>query len=270
MALLVLAACGDRGSSTAEGGTTALDRIVQRGEMRVGYLVWPPAVTRDERTGALGGIFPQMVTQIATALNVRVTWQEVTLANFSAALNTGQIDFSIGPTFVTIPRAASVSFTEPVAYVGNAAVVRTNSSFRPASFQDVVERSGLKVAVLQGQALEELVGRTLDSAQIVILSGGNLTAPLAAVSSGRADIGFMNSVTVASYAAEHPEVTPVLMDAQVEILPLSWATRIRDQDLLTFLNASITYMKSTGRLAEFQRSAPIQLLYDTPQLHSNR
>ncbi|HEX6372504.1 MAG TPA: transporter substrate-binding domain-containing protein [Longimicrobium sp.] len=268
--LLAVLGCDQRDSpSRPAANPTGVDRIIQRGEMRVGYLVWPPAVTRDQRTGEIGGIFPDMVKQLADALRVRVVWQEVTLANFSAALNTGQIDFSIGPTFVTIPRAAVVSFTQPVAYVGNAAVVRTNSDFRPASFEEV-DRPGIKVAVLQGQALQELVARSFRSAQPVVLSGSDLTAPLAAVSSGRADIGFMNSVTVEAYAAAHPEVTPVLRDARIEVLPLAWATRTRDDDLRNFLDASITYLKSTGRIAEFQQKASTPLLYDIPDLEPVR
>jgi polar amino acid transport system substrate-binding protein len=196
LAALFFVACDRAPGGTGSGHSGLLDRIVERGEMRVGYLVWPPAVTRDESTQQLGGIFPDMVQQVAEALQVRVVWQEVTLANFAAALNTGQVDFSVGPTFVTIPRAAAVSFTTPVAYVGNAAVVRTASNFRPSTLEQV-DRRGMRVAVLQGQAIEELVRRALDSAEVVVLAGGNLTAPLAAVAAGQADIGFMNSVTVA-------------------------------------------------------------------------
>lgn len=260
---VIVSACS-KGQMTQEK-PDAIQRIVERGEIRVGYLVWPPAVLRDERTQMISGLFPDLVSQIASALKVRVVWQEVTLANFAAALNTNQVDFSIGPTFVTIPRAAAISFTQPVAYVGNAAVVRTKGAFRPLSFEEI-DRPGIRVAVLQGQALEELVTRSLRSAQKVVLSGSNLTAPLVAVSAGRADIGFMNAVTVSTYAAAHPEVTAVLLNNQVEILPLSWATRIQDSDLLGFLNSSITYLKSTGRIAAAQKGMSTKLLYDIPEL----
>jgi ABC-type amino acid transport substrate-binding protein len=245
----------------------AIDQIVKRGEMRVGYLVWEPCVTREPGASTLGGIFPAMVEQIAKNLGVRVVWKETTLANFAAGLGTGQFDFSIGPTFTTIPRAAAVNFTQPVAYVGNSAVVARGSTLGPKSLFDL-NLPSITIAILQGQALEEFVRHNLPKAKHLILAGGDLTAPLAAVSSGQAQIGFMNSVTVAQYAAQHPEVRPVFAGSdQVEVLPLSWATRGDDQRTLAFLNSAITYLKSSGRLAEYQSHEPIHLLYDVPKLH---
>jgi polar amino acid transport system substrate-binding protein len=208
-----------------------------------------------------------MINQIAKNLNVQVTWKETTLANFAAGLNTGQFDFSVAPTFVTIPRAASVKFTQPVAYVGNSGVVKSSGVLKPRRLEEL-NKSNIKIALLQGQALDEFCRRNLPQAQFVVLSGSDLTAPLVAVSSGQADIGFMNSVTVAKYVAEHPEVEAVFTgDEQVEILPLCWATTGNDSRLHDFLDASITYLKSTGRLAEYQKKQKIQLLYDMPRLH---
>lgn len=266
--LLVTVSCqspAERPKSGEESSGT-LQEITRRGEMRVGYLPWNPTVIKDSRTGTLSGIYPDMVNEIAKALGVKISWQETTLANFAAGLNTGQFDFSVGPTFVTIPRAAAVAFTVPVNYVGNSGVVRADSDFRPKTIEDL-KKPGLRIAVLQGQALEEYCRRNLPQADLLVISGGDLTAPLVAVSSNRADVGLMNSVTVASYSAEHSEVAPVLMgNSQVEVLPLSWAVRHQDADLLAFLNASITYLKSSGRLEQYQRAHPIKLLYDIPEL----
>lgn len=268
VALLLLPSCERQTSQTNQTvQTSALDRIQSRGEMHVGYLVWPPCVLRDEKTGEMSGIFPDMVTQIATNLNVKVVWEETTLANFAAGLNSGQFDFSVGPSFVTVPRAAAVKFTQPICFVGNSAVVKTSGTFKPQSLEDL-NSPNVKIATLQGQVLDEFCRRNLPKAQLLVLSGGDLTAPLVAVSSGQADIGFMNSVTVAKYTAAHPEVQAVFMgDQQVEILPLSWATTGNDSRLKDFLDASITYLKATGRLAEYQKKQPIALLYDTPRLH---
>lgn len=267
-AIGALAGCGQQpGGQPAAPLNSAINRIQSRGEMLVGYLVWEPCVLRDQRTGELSGIFPDMVAQIAKNLNVKVVWKETTLANFAAGLNTAQFDFSVGPTFVTVPRAASVKFTQPVAYVGNSAVVRKDSILKPQRLEDL-NKASIKVATLQGQALEEFCHRNLPQAQIIVLSGGDLTAPLIAVSSGQADIGFMNSVTVAKYVAEHPEVEAIFTgEHAVEVLPLAWATTGNDSRMCDFLNASITYLRSTGRLAEYQKKQPIGLLYDTPRLH---
>ena len=247
--------------------STTLGAMMARGEMRVAYVAWNPAVIKNAETGVLTGIFPDMINHMADLLKVKVAWNETTLANFAAGLQSGQYDFSVGPTFITIPRSVPVAFTQPVAYVGNSAVIRKKVK-PPASVQDIADR-GMKVAVLQGQAMDEYFKRRYPKIQLLSLSGGDLTAPLAAVSAGQADIGFMNTVTVTQFVDAHPETKAVFIgEKQLEMLPLAWATRHEDQSLRAFLESSITYLKATGRLEEIQRKYPIQLLYDTPILHA--
>ncbi len=225
--------------------------------MRVGYLVAEPMIRRNPETKEIEGIFADMVRQIARTLNVEVEWVETNLASFAAGLQSDLFDFSVGPSFVTIPRAAAVTFTDPVAFVGNSAVVRADGPLTsPKSLQDFNQK-GLRVAVLQGQALEEYSRKNLPEAEVIVIAGGDLTAPLVAVSAGRADVGLMNSLTITQYTQQHPELRPVLMGAEsVEILPLAWATRKGDVDLRDFLNAAIAYLGSTGRIYEYQKKQP--------------
>lgn len=253
-------------SSPAALTSTTLNAMIARGEMRVAYVSWNPAVIKNAENGTLTGIFPDMINHMADLLKIKVVWYETTLANFAAGLQTGQYDFSVGPTFITVPRSVPVAFTQSVAYVGNSAVIRKKVK-PPSSIQEIANR-GMKVAVLQGQAMDEYFKRRFPSVQLLSLSGGDLTAPLAAVSAGQADIGFMNTVTVTQFVNEHPETKAVFIgEKQLEMLPLAWATRHEDTSLLNFLNSSITYLKSSGRLEEMQHKYPIQLLYDTPTLH---
>lgn len=260
------AAAGAPAAPNAPAGST-LERIQKNGKMRVGYLVAEPMIRRNPDTREIEGIFADMVRQIAGTLNVEVEWVETNLASFAAGLQSDLFDFSVGPSFVTIPRAAAVTFTDPVAYVGNSAVVRADGPLTsPKSLQDF-NKKGLRVAVLQGQALEEYSRKNLPEAEVIVISGGDLTAPLVAVSAGRADVGLMNSLTITQYTQQHPELRPVLMGAEsVEILPLAWATRKVDVDLRDFLNAAISYLGSTGRIYEYQKKQQLQLLYGIPQL----
>lgn len=245
----------------AEPGDSSLQRVISQGELRVGYLVWDPCVRRDERTGTLTGIYPRMIEAIADAVGVEVSWHESSLANFRAGLTSRQFDVFVGAVFITIPRATSASYTKPIAYIGNSGVVRQDGDFRPESISDL-DRPGIRIATLQGQAMEEFIKRRFPRADLLVLSGGDLTAPLAAVSAGRADIGLMNAVTVMKYAGEHEEVVPVLTDAnQIEVLPLAWAVRHEDDDLRSFLDSAIEYLQATGRVQEYQGESPIKLLY---------
>jgi ABC-type amino acid transport substrate-binding protein len=263
--LLTLAAasvssCGPGGLSTGSA-PDALNRIQGNHLMRVGYIDWAPCISRQGRDGPLKGIYVDMVNEVASRLGVRVVWVETNLQNFATELNTGKIDFSVGPHVVTIPRAAAVSFTIPIDYVGNSGVVSASS---PPKLQDIedMNQPKIRVAVLQGQAIDEFAKAKLPNAQLVRLAGGDLTAPLVAVSAGRADIGFANTVTVEAYVHSHPEVRLFLPGGkELEILPHAWATPIQDTRLRDFLNAAIEYLAASGRIAEYQSKEPLKLRY---------
>ncbi len=263
------AAAPGAGPAAPAAGPGTLARIQKSGKMRVGYLIAEPMTVRGKDAqgpAAVNGIYADMVRQIARSLNVEVEWVETNLSSFAAGLQADLFDFSVGPSFVTIPRAAAVSFTTPIAYVGNSAVLRSDSPLHPTSLQDF-NKKGMRVAVLQGQALEEYSRKNLPEAEVIVISGGDLTAPLVAVSAGRADVGLMNSLTITQYTREHPELRAVLMGADsVEILPLAWATRQGDDELRDFLNASIAYLGTTGRIFEYQQKQSLQLLYGFPRL----
>lgn len=255
------ASCSGPAGSSPDSEQDALDRIRANHVMRVGYVDWAPCISREGHDAPVKGIFFDMVNEVAARLGVRVVWVETTLASFATDLNTGKIDFSIGPTYITIPRAAAVTFTIPISYVGNSGVVSAASTLNLHSIEDI-NHSNIRVAVLQGQAMDEFAKVKLPEAQLLRLAGGDLTAPLVAVSAGRADIGFMNTVTVDAYVASHPEVRRLLPGGkEIEMLPHGWATRTQDARLHDFLNASIEYLAASGRIAEYQSREPLKLRF---------
>jgi polar amino acid transport system substrate-binding protein len=107
---------------------SALDRIKATREINVGYIVFPPTVTKDLNTGQLAGHFVATMREIAKQAGWKVNFVETDWAGFPAALSSKRIDVSIAPTFVTIPRALTVAFTRPLFYAGNSAIVRADDT----------------------------------------------------------------------------------------------------------------------------------------------
>lgn len=263
---LTVGACNRQSGHSGSSTVNTLSRVQQSSELHVGYLVFDPCVIKDASTGNLSGTFIDAVDYICGQLKVKPVYHETTLGTFAAGLQSGQFDLSIGPTYRTIPRATSVNFCRPLAYIGNGAVARAGDQEKYNSLEKIGAAQP-KVAVLQGQAMEEFFRRRYPDLELLSLSGSDLTAPLSAVSSGQADIGFMNIVTVKRYAAEHPEVAVVFDgDDQLELLALGWSVRYDDAQWWQFINTSLDYLDSTARLAEFQSKYDIQLLHERPRL----
>ena len=190
---------------------------------------------------------------------MKVEFVEVDLAKFAAALQTGQCDVSVGPTFRTITRARAVAFTDSIFYLGYDGVTKQGRAAEFLSEPDI-DRVGVRVAVKEGSAIHTYARKNFKNAQLLVLSGTDLSLPLQAVSSGQADVGLMNEHTVEYYARSHSDVEVVLKESPIQVLGMSWAVRPHDYRWLQFLNTSIEALVSTGQMAAWERAHYGQVL----------
>lgn len=257
--LAVFAVIRSRRSALTSPHTSALERIQRERVIRVGYVRFAPCADVNPSNGQLEGIFVDAMREIATDMKLQVEFKETNLANFAAALEAGEFDFSVGPTFITPTRAATVSFTRPLLALGNSGLVKRENSAAFASVE-ALGKPGIRIAVLQGQAMEQFVRSRFPQAKLIVIAGSDLTAPLSAVEAGQADIGLTNSVTVQQYAVAHQSTVPVFTseDALVR-LALAWVVRADDDRLKSFLDSSIEWLVQSGKLDAIQSKYPVRL-----------
>src|SRR5262245_4213429 len=126
IAFLLLFVCSTDCAPQRSGSAreSAFSRIDKTKTLRVGYIVFPPCVTKDASTQKIGGHFTAAIEEIARSAGWNIEYVEADWATFPAGLSSGRFDVSISPTFVTVPRALAVSFTRPLFYAGNSAIVR--------------------------------------------------------------------------------------------------------------------------------------------------
>lgn len=234
-----------------------LSKIRRTKEMHVGYFLFEPTI-KEDNAGNRSGVFIDLIEKIANSLDAKVVYHKVDLAQFAAGLQSDQYDVSIGATFATPQRATAVLFTNPIFYSGYTGVVPKDSRLNPTTWQEL-DRPGLKIAVKQGSAIDDFVRNYFTKAEIIRLSGPDLTLPLAAVSSGQADVGLMNSITVFTYLREHQELHGILIGNSIAPTYFSWAVRPNDLRWCSFLNTCIDYYKNTGDLIEWERKYGVPL-----------
>jgi ABC-type amino acid transport substrate-binding protein len=247
-------------ASTNIGSQSALDRIKTTREINVGYIIFPPTVTKNLNTGQLAGHFVATMQEIATQAGWKVNFVETDWAGFPAALSSKRIDVSIAPTFVTIPRALTVAFTRPLFYAGNSAIVRADDT----RFGDIYsfDKPGVSISVIQGEASQEFVKTHFTHATIHVLPGPEQALAFQDVISGRADAAFGDEFAVAKFAKQYPEkVRNHFEDRPYNLTPVSWAVGIGDRDLLSFFNAAIEVLDTQGQLEVFEKEAAASWLH---------
>jgi ABC-type amino acid transport substrate-binding protein len=248
----------------------SLAQILKTGVMKVGYIDYPPAVIKDPNTGQLSGEFVDIARYIGSQLNVKVEFQEASWSTFITGLQTHQYDISIAPTYIEVSRAANVAFTQPIAYLGNSAGVRkSDPRFVNVKSPMDFDQPDIVVAVVQGEAADLYVKEHFTKAKILELSGSDLTAPLTLVANGQADVGLTDAYVTKTFVAQNSEIRDVFANDPYDISPMSWAVRPDDYRLLNFLNNSLVYLESTGKVEEWQQKYHATWMAALPGIQNN-
>lgn len=258
------AACVEQRHDATPKAENAWDRILRTHHVRIGYIIFPPTVIKDPRTGALGGHFVTTAEEIARQAGWTTEFVATDWATFTAGLNSSKFDICIAPTFVTIPRATAVSFTRPFFYAGNSAVVKKDD--RRFDSLASLNHPEVHIAVTQGEAGYEFAKQNLPLAQLTVHPGSDQSLTFTDVISGRADIALGDAYATSQFAAAHPEVTDLFAARPYNLTPVSWAVASENDRLLRFIDDSIEALDSQGKLAAFEKAAGAHWLHPERKL----
>lgn len=244
----------------------SLSQITMTGVMRVGYIPYPPAVIKDDKTGELSGDFVAIARYIASELGVKLEFHEATWSTFITGLQNGQYDISIACTYIKVGRAQSVAYSRPIAYLGNSAAVRVDDRrFQNVTKVDQFDQDGITIAVVQGESSHEYAKSHFVKATLRVLSGADLSAPLALVANGQADVGMSDAYVTATYCAANPSVRDVFGANPYDLSPMAWAVRPHDYRLLNFINNSLDFLETSGKLRQWQEEFGAHWVVKEPQ-----
>jgi ABC-type amino acid transport substrate-binding protein len=247
-------------TTAATASTSTLDKITSTSKVKIGYLVFPPTITKDPATKALGGHNIDTIKEIAKVNKWETEFIETDWAGFTAGLDSGRFDISVVPTFVTVPRALSVYFTKPMFFAGNSAIVRANET----RFSNLasIDKAGITVAVTQGEAGDEYAKANFKNAKITSFTGGDQSLAFQAVASNRADIALGDAYVSGQFAkANAGKVKDLFANAPYNLTPVAWAVKKGDDKMLNFLNSSLESFDYQGRLLEWEKKAGANWLH---------
>lgn len=258
--LFILSFSGCTKTEKTHTTKSSFDLIKQSNVIRVGYIVYPPIVTKDAASGELGGHFVWTMKEIADQSGWKIEFIETDWSNFSVGLNTKRFDVSIAPTFTTIPRLKNIAFSTPLLFAGNSAVAKYNDS-RFVTI-DALNSPKITIAVTQGEAGHEYAKTKLSKAILIVHTGTDQLLTFQDVLTGRADIALGDAYVTSKFASLHPEkVQDVFAKEPYNLTPVSWAVRYSDHELLSFLNGAISVMEIQGKLKEFEERAGANWLH---------
>ena len=131
-ALLVLAlGCSSFGQFAGTSRSSRLDRILQKGELRVGLTGDQPPLNMRSKSGSIIGLEVDMAEALAESMRLEVRLVPMPFADLLPALERGDVDLVISGVTITPARNARVAFAGPYFISGKSVLTTGRPRARP-------------------------------------------------------------------------------------------------------------------------------------------
>jgi polar amino acid transport system substrate-binding protein len=239
----------NRLASSSNTGTTAYDRVMERGTLRVGYIVTSPYIFKDSAKGTLSGPFYDLTEELGKSLSLKVEWvEEVNLTNMSTGLETGRYDMVATPLWRNGARARAVGFSIPLFYSTVGAYVRADDN-RFDGRLDKLNAPDIHIAAIDGEMSGEIAKTDFPKALVDAKPAlTDYSQILLEVASGKADVTFYDQLLADRYLTQNPGTLRKLSGDPIRIFADCFILPKDEYAFNEMINASLTELVENGAL----------------------
>ncbi|MGH3813708.1 MAG: transporter substrate-binding domain-containing protein [Pseudonocardiaceae bacterium] len=234
---------GTAGSST--DGTSQLDKVLERGTLRVAVLPDFPPWSVQSASGEFEGYEVDIAKALADAMGVELELVSTDGTSRLPLLNADRVDLNISAWTATDERALAVGYTIPYAAAGASVLY---SSDNPISSYD--QLSGKRVAVARGSTNDLIMTEDFPDTEVVRFE--TIADAVAALKAGKVDATVEGEATVTAEADKSSELEKVDAPPLKPSL-ISMGVLPGDQVWLNYLNNFIRNLNSSGTNDELHR-----------------
>jgi polar amino acid transport system substrate-binding protein len=226
----------------AQGGESAIDRIVKRGELRVGFEAGYMPFEMLDRKGNIIGFDVDLARLMARHMGVKLTMVNIQWDGIIPALLTDKFDLLMGGMTITPERNLKVNFCDPYIVIGQTVLMHPRHRGKITRHDQLNDPRYVVLAKL-GTTGDIAARRHFPKAQLKQFSSEADAA--IEVRSGRADAFVYDLPFNAVYAAQNPGGIVHLKEPFTREA-LAWAVRKGDPDMLNWMNNFLAQIKRDG------------------------
>jgi polar amino acid transport system substrate-binding protein len=226
---------------------SVLAKIKKGGELHVGYAQLPLWFFKEPKTGELKGVYKELVDVLARDIEMTVVWHEVTFANSTIGLRSGDFDLFGSSLSYTIPRATVVNYVGPLWAKGSLALIRKADAEKYKTASDL-NSPDVVISVNAGSADEQRMPAIFPKAKIIAVAGQYAMAA-EPVRASRATACIVGDTEAFALARRNPEWAVVLDPSKsIDKRPNGWIIRYGDTPWKNFLDSWCSYISQNGEL----------------------
>ncbi len=225
-----------------------LEKIIQRGELRVAVQTQGPPFSFVDKNGKRSGSSIDLCRLMAKEMGVKIKFLDYDWDGLIPALMSKKADMLAADMTATLKRALKVTFTDPF-YLSKSVVFTKRANAGKFQSLEDCNKPGVRTAVLLGSTGATDAKRLLARTTIKPYKGGG---PLLinAVISGKSDIGVNDLSAIQGQMQNFPKDSIAILPFALSAQPLSFAVRPEDTHLLKWINLFFMWVRSDGRLKQ--------------------
>jgi len=226
--------------------TSLLDRILERGEIRIGTTGdYKPFTYLNPETGSYEGMDIDAAHMLGEALGVRVRFVPTTWSNLSEDTLNDRFDLAMGGITRTLERQKILALTDPYVTFGKSPLIRMADRARFKGLQDI-DRPGVRIGANYGGTNEAFVRANIRQATIVMFENNLDVQP--AVAAGDVDVMFTDNVEAVIYARQNPALYALSPGEPLTREDTGYMTVRDDQPFMNWLNLWLYQLRQKGTL----------------------
>jgi len=245
----LLSGCAEmnRAPSPAPSASPVLDRIVSRGELKVGMSGDMPPLNMATKEGKIIGLDADLAALVADAMGVKLNVQKMTFAGLLPALESGSIDMIISNMTMTPGRNLKVAFVGPYFTSGKGFLTKNSTLTQAKNFEDINNPNFTFVA-LKASTSEAVTRAGAPQAKLLTVATENEGVQM--VIDGKADgmIADYPICVVAAYRNQGSGLVPVV--APITYEPIGIAVPKGDPLLVNWLDNFIRGIEKAGYMKD--------------------
>ncbi len=246
--VFALTGCPQQGESQRGSSQPAFDRVINKKSIRVGYISYPPSLTKDPNTGKITGIFHDVLQEIGRRADLKIEFcEEVTWGTMIEAVNSGRVDLICTGLWPNSTRAKFADFTDPIYFSPIRAYVKAGDK---AFDKDLGKANApsVRIAAIDGE-MTSIIAKT-DFPQAVSHSlpqSTDVSQVLLEVAGGKASLTFVESAVARDFLDKNPDaVQEVSGVPPVRVFPNVMMVAKGEAKLVSLLNTSLNELANTG------------------------
>jgi len=242
-----LSGCAEMNRAPAPSSSPVLDRILSRGELRVGMSGDMPPLNMTTKEDQIIGLDADLAKLAAEAMGVKLNVQKMAFAGLLPALEAGSIDMIISNMTMTPDRNLKVAFVGPYLTSGKGLLTKRSTLAQAMKLEDL-NSPQFTFAALKGSTSEAVTRKGAPQAKLLTVNTENEGVQM--VIDGKADgmIADYPICVVAAYRNQGSGLVPVA--APITYEPIGIAVPKGDPHLINWLQNFLQSIEKAGYMKD--------------------